>query len=338
MVASGYTANNHGRTPIYPKFAEALKRNRRMKKTVIAVTALVTAYGVAAGLLPSQQVYSFQIPVPVPAAAIVRLLTDTASVAQWWPGERSAQGDLQWAQGTYRIREAFISHIEFTSLRNGIPATILFSAAAEQQESTLMTLSIKDSLTGNFLWKPLQQLTRMRQRGEHAALLDTLARYFSNPDRVYGYRIEAKLVPDASLISLRRGFDHYPTTVEVYAMVDEVKAWIAGQGGRETNLPMLHVYTSDATAFEAMVAIATDRELTGKDPFSLKRMLRNGKILVAEVRGGPEAVARCQEAMEHYVKDHRLLSPAMPFQRLVTDRRAESDSTRWVTAINYPIF
>jgi hypothetical protein len=87
-----------------------------------------------------------------------------------------------------------------------------------------------------------------------------------------------------------------------------------------------------------MTAIATDREINGDAPFSLKRMLPGGNILVAEVKGGPHAIRKCMEAVDAYVKDRRILSPAMPFQRMVTDRKAEPDTNRWVTTINYPIF
>jgi hypothetical protein len=59
---------------------------------------------------------------------------------------------------------------------------------------------------------------------------------------------------------------------------------------------------------------------------------------VAEVKGGPHRIRACQEAVEAYVKDHRIQSPAMPFQRMITDRQREADTSQWITTINYPIF
>jgi hypothetical protein len=69
----------------------------------------------------------------------------------------------------------------------------------------------------------------------------------------------------------------------------------------------------------------------------LKQMFR-GNILVAEVKGGSGKVTRCEQAMEHYVLDYQKGAPAIPFLRLVTDRRQFPDSSQWITQVNYPVY
>jgi hypothetical protein len=59
---------------------------------------------------------------------------------------------------------------------------------------------------------------------------------------------------------------------------------------------------------------------------------------MAEVKGGPSRVDGCLLAVENYVKDHNMMSPAIPFQSLVTDRMAEKDTAQWITRIYYPVF
>lgn len=68
----------------------------------------------------------------------------------------------------------------------------------------------------------------------------------------------------------------------------------------------------------------------------LKQMML-GNIVVAEVTGGPAAIEKCRMAVQFYVNDFRKVSPAIAFERMVSNRLTE-DSSRWVTSINYPVF
>jgi hypothetical protein len=165
-----------------------------------------------------------------------------------------------------------------------------------------------------------------------------LKEFFSDPDKVYGYKIESQQVKEASLISVRQEFDHDPSTEEIYALIEELSSYIQKQGAKETGLPMLNVLVVDGNKHLSMVAIATDRDLAATDRYVLKKMLLNGNILVAEVQGGKHAIDACLQAVEHYVKDQNKMSPAMPFQRIITNRMTEKDTSKWITTINYPVF
>jgi hypothetical protein len=63
-----------------------------------------------------------------------------------------------------------------------------------------------------------------------------------------------------------------------------------------------------------------------------------GNLLIADVKGGPNTVNDAFEEVRMYMKDHKLVAPAMPFESMVTDRYLEKDTAKWVTKIYYPIF
>lgn len=63
-----------------------------------------------------------------------------------------------------------------------------------------------------------------------------------------------------------------------------------------------------------------------------------GKILSAEIRGGTYTSKESIKRLELYMDDHKLTSPAIPFESLVTDRSKEADTARWVTKLYYPIY
>ena len=86
-----------------------------------------------------------------------------------------------------------------------------------------------------------------------------------------------------------------------------------------------------------MVAIATDRDLPSNNKYFLKNMML-GNIMVAEVKGDRKRIDECIQAMKYYISDYKKSSPAIYFERLITNRLAEKDSTQWITTINYPIF
>jgi hypothetical protein len=62
-----------------------------------------------------------------------------------------------------------------------------------------------------------------------------------------------------------------------------------------------------------------------------------GKILVAEVKGGEQRVREAAANLQNYVDDYKLKSPAIPFESLVTDRTKETDTSKWITKLYYPI-
>ena len=66
-------------------------------------------------------------------------------------------------------------------------------------------------------------------------------------------------------------------------------------------------------------------------------MLPGGNILITEVKGGPEEIKKAYRQVELYISDFQRVAPAIPFESLVTDRRAEKDSTKWITRIYYPV-
>ena len=72
--------------------------------------------------------------------------------------------------------------------------------------------------------------------------------------------------------------------------------------------------------------------------FSVKRMLKNGNILVAEITGGKNTVDSAYETDGYYM--HLIINITMLlflFNQLVTDRMKVADTTKWVTRIYYPI-
>lgn len=167
-------------------------------------------------------------------------------------------------------------------------------------------------------------------------IMGSLKAYLEEKGVAYGLEIKEQQVVDTVLISTKHNYKTFPTTNEIYGLIDNLKKYISQQGAKETNPPMLNI-KNDSGYYRTMVAIPVDRELPETKNFAFKRMVA-GKILVAEIRGGYNTANKALKQMDLYLSDNHLSAPAIPFQSLVTDRSLEPDSTRWVTKIYYPIY
>jgi hypothetical protein len=115
-----------------------------------------------------------------------------------------------------------------------------------------------------------------------------------------------------------------------------LQQYISTQGAEATNHPMLFVQPT-SKGYEAQVAVPTNKLLPGTGDIDYRRMVK-GNILEAEVTGGQAKVEASLQQLGYFVVDQDLISPAIPFALLVTDRTKEPDSSKWVTRIYYPIY
>ena len=63
-----------------------------------------------------------------------------------------------------------------------------------------------------------------------------------------------------------------------------------------------------------------------------------GNILTGEVKGGVYVVTQAEQELKNFVTDFRRMSPAIPYQSLITNRMQETDTAKWITRLYYPIF
>jgi len=149
--------------------------------------------------------------------------------------------------------------------------------------------------------------------------------------------IENEKVQFQNLVSDKESFSHYPTTEDVYAIVSRLRNYIRQAGAKELFSPMLNIKKTDSTNYTAQVGLPVDKALPGKDDITSKWMMKGGNILSAEVTGGQKQIEEAQKQMELYIMDYQRAIIAIPFQMLITDRTKETDSTKWITRLYYPV-
>ena len=271
-----------------------------------------------------------------------RVLSDRTSWPKWWPGKdglikNNSKGKIFFFKKTgYHLTEKYY---------NSIQVQIKTGYSTIQSKINLIKLDV-DSVV--LIWKceiptginPVSRFLKYREaeniKNDMTVILDSLGTFLDDKINVYGINLHVVMSKDSTMVLTKSFTHHYPTTSEVYKLVENLKKYIAGQLAKENNFPMLHVKILPDSTFETMVAIPVNRELAGNGSITFSRFVP-WKVLTAEVKGGNKTVEEALHQMKVFISDFQISSMAIPFQSLVTDRSKEPDTSKWITRIYTPV-
>ena len=168
-------------------------------------------------------------------------------------------------------------------------------------------------------------------------MFTNIKQHYSLSANLYDLDIRREIVDDSTMISTFDSTIGYPSTEKIYSLIDKLRAYISSQQAQATDSPMLNIFSKDNRTFFTRVAFPTNKTLPSKGDIVFRKMLYGGNILTALVKGAPNKADSAIVAIENYLSDYELTSPAIPFYSLVTNRLAEKDSTKWTSKIYYPV-
>lgn len=168
-------------------------------------------------------------------------------------------------------------------------------------------------------------------------ILDGLRHYLETDSLLYGFPITPSRVSDTLVVETGRKEAAYPATADIYSVVQQLEGFVKGYGGKVVGHPIMNV-THDSGRYLLRVAIPVDRRGGAESGFLYRYMPKMALFLQADVHGGEWSVRHGLQQMENYISDHQKTRMAIPFLSLITDRRVEPDTLKWVTRIDYPFF
>jgi hypothetical protein len=301
--------------------------------TVFIVACLITLYY----LIPATKTETYEITVDCSPRAVARHIINKDKWQQWWPGKKIGENNFSFQNCNYKIGEILLNGFKTIVYNdkdslNGLLQFIYFGTDSTQLKWTSVYTFSKNPL------KRLGQYKEVKTINNNViSLVNDMQKYFSIPTNVYGMKITEEKVKDSTMIATKQTFDHYPSIEEIYSMIRSVQNYIKDKNGNQSDYPMLNVHKEGAARYETMVAVPTKKDVSAEGKFEIKKMVL-GNILKAEVTGGVQRVKQGEKELANYVDDYQKISPAIPFQSLVTDRISEPDSSKWVTRLYYPIF
>jgi hypothetical protein len=274
-------------------------------------------------------------------SAADRCFSNISRWVEWWPGTPSSglthDTSFTYNGCTYRITGLFYNDVHL-SIQCADNSTINSNILIAPLEGDSILIVWNDSIPGSY--NLLKKILLFRYAGEIQKNMDVILGSFKsfieNTKNIYGVNFHKDMSKDSILVTMNSITTTYPTTPQIYLLIDSLKKYIAAQGAKEINYPMLNVSKKGNNQFNVMVAISVNKRLAGNNRIMLKQFVP-WKMLEGEVRGGVYSVEKAFEQMQIYKIDYNISIQALPFQSLITDRSKEQDSTKWITKICAPI-
>jgi len=270
-------------------------------------------------------------------SAAARLIVSKDNWKRWWPGQQGNDSFYRYKGLNFKIDKILLYGFEATIFRNKDSAKGFLTVVPTGNDSARFEFAGKCVYSSNPVTRVLQYFRFGAIRDNIENFVSETRTYFDKQQNIYGFNVVEGKVRDSSMISTKETFNHYPDVKEVYEIIDRLRQFVKEKGGEQVDSPMLNVYADNPGRYQVMVAIPTKSDLPSESGFQLKKMVL-GNILIAEVKGGPATVRLGEENLQNYVDDYHKVSPAIPYQSLVTNRMVEKDTTKWITRLYYPVF
>lgn len=314
-----------------------------MNRLVIAlIMGLVIFLVVPYLYIPSTIRQSLMAIVPATPQAAQESLLNESRWNEWWPdssghNKAAATGEFVYNGHAFKPGTKQFSAIELISDHAGdsTKGLVTFFPYGKDSVRIIWELKVKASL--NPITRMQQNKNAKKLQQDMSAILQGFSSYISSPEHFYGIKVVESKITDTVLVMTRSHFTRQPDMPAIYGLVGKLQQYAAQSGASATNPPMLHIRKLDNGQLEAMVALPVSKELNSTASIEAKRMF-GGNVLVTEIKGGPATVAGAFRKFESYISDHHFTSPAIPFESLITNRIEETDTSKWITKIYYPVF
>jgi hypothetical protein len=308
-----------------------------MKKWIIGIVAVVVlALILIYTAIPNQITLQSSEGVNAGGSAIHRTLLDKKIVKGWWPG-KITDDNLYYQDLHYEINRGNITVMPVSIRKGNIHANTSLFLTSVLTDSTQLHWVGSLPTSYNPVTRAAAYFQAKKISKSMGVILKKMKQFYAVRDNIYGIKIKKTLVVDSLLIVTSAECTGYPTNEFIYGLVGKLQDYAARNAAKQTGYPMLNVSTADSTTYQVKVAIPTNKLLPSSKDIVQRTMPGRNVILFTQVKGGNGVATSALEQIANYANDHQLKTPAIPFFSLVTDRRKEADTSKWITDIYYPV-
>jgi hypothetical protein len=167
-------------------------------------------------------------------------------------------------------------------------------------------------------------------------VMKVFSSFISKPKNVYGMTIYKTTVRDTLMVSARFTSPDYPTTAQLYGYFDTLKQSVIKQKASPVGFPIMNLRKMPDGSYETQTGMPTNRLLKNDGKILALRM-PPGLFMTADIRGGAYTVDEGMRQLDLFIQEYTRIKIATGFQILITNRRSEPDTTKWITKIKIPI-
>jgi len=308
-----------------------------MKKIFFIILTIIVIIAAANVLLPENPVITQDLSIDTSDVIAGKFLTTESGWNKWWPGTKTGYRQYNFKGTKIGIDKMTNSSTYLKLKKDNLTFSGKISYFADAEGSVKFKWDAVDENNTQFLSRITNYFKTKDVENRVAEILLNLKHFLEDERNAYGYRIYLNHAKDTVLLASANTYPEYPSLQAIYSTIKTLQEQAVGQGAKQTNFPMLNVTQTDEHEYQVNVALPINKTITPFQKTSINNIPKGGNLLVVDVRGGQNTVNNALAQVKIYLKDHRLISPAMPFQSLVTNRLAQKDTSKWITKIYYPI-
>jgi hypothetical protein len=302
-----------------------------MKKLfVVCAATIVTGIACIYIFIPAQLNISAANIMPAPLNAMHRCAGNEDN----WPGWLGISSDS--FHKAYAINSSFINGVNIRINGDKDSLYTLLNLASLNKDSTLVQWSC-------MMQSGIDPISKIKSYNKAAGIkkkMDSALRrmklFTSKSENIYGVHIYESSIQDTLLITTKTNLSHYPSTNDIYKLVNTLQTYASKLNTRITGYPMYNV-ANEGIIKRLMVAIPIEKDVPQHDSISTVRMVP-GKFIITEVKGGEATVQNGLAQLKNFFSDYSRTSMAIPFAYLITNRIEQPDTTTWITKIYAPVY
>lgn len=312
-----------------------------MKKILTIVTIILTIiFVVIYILIPTKMSFFVTKSIATSAGTLERLVGTNSERAKWIASKENSVGSNQ-----YLINGCMLS---FPNI-NSFEKSIIVEYKNTRIACTVTSQPIDSLISYNWAYTyntTLNPITRIKDylNLKHiekvlTGLQTDLSVVANNKKAAYGFDIQIRKLLDSTIITLRENTNQYPSIDQIYAAIDKLNNYALAKEALATNVPMLNISKINENSYSFLVALPINKDLGSEGNIVSKRMFAGGKVLVSDsIIGDIKTIENAIVSFENFKTDVNFMSPAIAYQSLITNRKLEKDSARWITKLYYPVY
>ncbi len=314
-----------------------------MKKIILLIIiALAAIVGSVYVFIPSEIKISKVLTITANDRNVSTYLSSNSKILKWWPedGKQTIiNSDTLLLFKNIPIKAQRITYstltVVFDAEKQPLKSNIGFIATGKNSTKINWQLALK---AGN---NPITRYQTYRKAVSLKENMDELTaafkKFMEDDPLVYDINLEFGKIKNTILLSQKIVSKTYPEMNEVYQMIAELKQYAKFKSAEVIDSPMLNIMQIENKSYQVTSAVPLNKKINPDGKFSLNTMVP-GNVLISKVKGGKGKLNYTKNQIKRYMDDDRLISPAMPFEELTTNRILEPDTNKWISKFYYPIF
>jgi hypothetical protein len=195
--------------------------------------------------------------------------------------------------------------------------------------------TIKSSL--NPYTRLSQYLDASKVKKNMDQVLAHLNDYLLRDENVYGIHITRESTKDTTLVLTKVIMASHPSTKDIYNTIHQLEQFAKNNQAIPTGNPIYNISKKENNQYQLMCALPINHKILPNAQFSNISMVK-GSFMVTEVIGGDSTLENAAKIMRLYFEDFHRVTMAINFTMLVSDRMYQTDTSKWISKLYYPVY